>query len=146
MVDFNEILVPVDGSEGSHRAARWGAQLAAAVELPLKLAYVVPMTPESVMATSRLSAAEVEELQRSRAREVLDKAKAALAEQTAGSEPGEVVLTGDAANEILHYMKQHPNTLVVMGRRGLSPIKTLMMGSVSEKVMRHAPGIVTLVN
>ncbi|MEE4303556.1 MAG: universal stress protein [Wenzhouxiangella sp.] len=32
-----------------------------------------------------------------------------------------------------------------MGRRGLSKIKSLLMGSVSSKVAAHAPGLVTVV-
>lgn len=53
---------------------------------------------------------------------------------------------GDPANEVIGYVGEHPKALVVMGRRGLSPIQSLLMGSVSEKVARHAQGAVTLVN
>jgi universal stress protein A len=35
--------------------------------------------------------------------------------------------------------------LVVMGSRGLSPMKELLIGSVSETVLRHAPCPVTVV-
>jgi nucleotide-binding universal stress UspA family protein len=144
MVDFNEILVPVDGSDGSHRAALFGAQLASGLSLPLKLAYVVPLTAEGAMAFAKLSKSEVEESQRLQARTALDQAKGAIGGTQA--QVSEEILIGDAAEEILNYSNQHPKTLIVMGRRGLSPIKTLMLGSVSEKVMRYAHGPVTVVN
>jgi nucleotide-binding universal stress UspA family protein len=143
MVDFDEILVPVDGSEGSHRAAQFGAQLAARLSLPLKLANVVPLTAESAMAFAKLSKEEVEEAQRLQARSALDKARAAVG--ASGATTVEAIMIGDAAEELLNYSAQHPKTLIVMGRRGLSPFKTLMLGSVSEKVMRYATGPVTVV-
>jgi nucleotide-binding universal stress UspA family protein len=144
MVDFTEILVPVDGSDGSHRAATFGAQLARGLNLPLKLAFVVPLTAENTMAFAKLSREEIEAIENQQARMVLDKAQGVIAGQ--GTSVAELVLIGDAAEEILNYSRQNPQTLIVMGRRGLSPIKTLMLGSVSEKVMRYASGPVTIVN
>jgi nucleotide-binding universal stress UspA family protein len=144
MVDFSEIFVPVDGSDGSHRAARFAAGLARGLKLPLKLAFVVPLTAENTMAFAKLSRDEIELIQNQQARTVLDKAQAVVAE--AGATVVEQVLIGDAAEEILNYGNQNPSALIVMGRRGLSPIKTLMLGSVSEKVMRYASGPVTVVN
>ncbi|MFU8817162.1 MAG: universal stress protein [Pseudomonadales bacterium] len=144
MVGFDEIMVPVDGSEGSHRAARFGGQLAAGLQLPLKLAYVVPLTREGVMAFAKMTKEEVETFEHQQARSVLDKVVAAIGDT--GADMSEVVLIGDPAEEILNYSAKHPKALLVMGRRGLSPIKSLMLGSVSEKVMRYAQGAVTVVN
>ncbi|MEQ8485646.1 MAG: universal stress protein [Pseudomonadales bacterium] len=46
----------------------------------------------------------------------------------------------------LAYLNKRPGTLAVMGRRGLSPIKSLLLGSVSDKVVRHATNPVLVVN
>jgi len=146
MIDFDEVLVPADGSPGAHRAALFGAHLAGKLGVPLKLTYVVPLTSESVMALAKLSKAEIEQLQQQQARGVLDQARAVLDQAGAAAQAKDLVLIGDAAEEILNYVQQHPKTLVVMGRRGLSPLKSLMLGSVSEKVMRYAQGAVMLVN
>jgi nucleotide-binding universal stress UspA family protein len=146
MVEFDEILVPVDGSEGSHRAALFGARLAAALGAPVKLGYVVPLAPEAVMALAKLSREEVREREQASARLVLDQAQALLAAEGIHVSTEQVVMIGDAATEIISYIDKHPRSLIVMGRRGLSPIKSLMVGSVSEKVMRYAQGAVTLVN
>ena len=144
MVEFDEILVPVDGSDGSHRAALFGARLASALGSKLKLSYVVPLTSESVMAMAKMAKEDIVSAQQQQARAVIDLALTAIGSAHAGTE--EVIMIGDAAEEILNYIDKHPRSLVVMGRRGLSPMKSLLVGSVSEKVMRYAHGAVTLVN
>lgn len=144
MAEFDHILVPVDGSEGSLRAARFAARLGTALDSPIKLAYVVTMTPESVMSLSHLDKPEVERIANERARTVLTNAREALG--NAADRADDVILSGDPAEEILHYSSKNPQALIVMGRRGLSPVKSLVLGSVSERVMRHASGVVTLVN
>lgn len=144
MVQFDEIVVPVDGSDGAGRAAAFGARLAAAIRCPIRLVYVFPATSMAIVGFARMSAEEIKRAQSSAAREMFDKARAMIGD-TVG-EVDEFVLLGDPANELIGYVAQHPNTLVVMGRRGLSPMQSLLMGSVSEKVARYAQGAVTLVN
>lgn len=144
MAEFDQIIVPVDGSEGSMRAARFAARLSTALDSPIKLAYVVALSPEAVMGLSNLDKSEVERIQHDRAQSVLQDARKALDDVAERAE--DIVLSGDPAEEILYYVSKNPNSLVVMGRRGLSPVKSLLLGSVSERVMRHAEGSVTLVN
>lgn len=45
-----------------------------------------------------------------------------------------VPLKGDPAHQILEYAKEHEQDLIIMGSRGLSGIKEIMLGSVSHKV------------
>ena len=46
---------------------------------------------------------------------------------------------GDPDDEILRFCEEHGDFgLIVMGSRGLGPIKRRLMGSVSESVVRHA--------
>ena len=144
MVEFDEIVVPVDGSDGAGRAASFAARLAAAIRCPVRLLYVFPATPMAMVGFSRMSSEEIKQAQNSAARDIFGKARAAIGD--AGTEVDELILLGDPGNELIGYVGQHPKTLVVMGRRGLSPIQSLLMGSVSEKVARHAQGAVTLVN
>lgn len=144
MVEFDEVIVPVDGSEGSGRAARFAARLAAATQCPLKLMYVLPASSALLMSMAKLSAEEIKQIEHNAAREAIESARTAMGDTGATAE--EVVAMGDPAEEIITYVDSHPKSLVVMGRRGLSRIQTLMLGSVSEKVMRHAKGAVTLVH
>lgn len=144
MGEFSRVIVLVDGSEGSIRASQFAARLHQALAVPLTLAHVVPMTPESVMGLSNLEKSQVEEIQRRRAESVLSSVREALGE--AGKDAEDAVLHGDPAEELLHYVNANPNALVVMGRRGLSPVKSLLLGSVSDKVLRGARVTVSLVN
>jgi nucleotide-binding universal stress UspA family protein len=141
---FQEILVPVDGSEGSQRAVRFADRLAAATGTPLKLIFVFSLPPTEFVTVARLSKEDIDNVRNSAARNVFATARAALTD--AGREVQEEVLFGDPAPEILHYINERPDALVVMGRRGLTRMESLMLGSVSEKVVRHAKGSVTIVN
>lgn len=50
-----------------------------------------------------------------------------------------VLVDGDAAGCILRCIDEHTVDLVIMGSRGLSNIKAIVLGSVSHKVMNRAP-------
>ncbi len=145
MNEFEEVLVPVDGSESAERAAVFGARLAAALECTLTLTHVVALTPESVMALAKMSREEIQDHQQHIAEPLLEKAQAVLADHDIRVTDEPLVLIGDPAEEILNYLDKHPKTLVVMGRRGQSAIRRLAMGGVSDKIMRYAEGPVTLV-
>jgi nucleotide-binding universal stress UspA family protein len=54
-----------------------------------------------------------------------------------GDQPGEIIVTeGDAAAEILKTADETRAELIVMGTRGLSGLDHLLMGSVTERVVR----------
>ncbi len=144
MIEIDQIVVPVDGSEGASRAAVFAARLAAATSKPLSLLYVFPATPMALIGLASMSAEQIKQAEADASREIFEKARGAIADS--GVACSEVVLLGDPANELIGYVNQHPNSMLVMGRRGLSPIRSLLMGSVSEKVARHSHGAVTLVN
>lgn len=54
-----------------------------------------------------------------------------------GTSCGTLVAEGHPAEEIIKASKDHD--LVVMGTHGRSGLEHLLMGSVTEKVIRHAP-------
>lgn len=131
-----EVVVALDGSENSHRALLAAADLADAMGRPLGFLYVFP-----TRSTSGSSTAEDKE---SQSRAIFS---AALAELGSRRRPvREHLLVGDPAAEILDFMEAHPNAHLVLGRRGLSKIKALLLGSVSDKVTRHSRGLVTVVS
>ena len=55
------------------------------------------------------------------------------------------IALGDPAEEIIAQTERNAGLLVVIGRRGLSRMKSLLLGSVSDKVIRHAACPVTVV-
>ncbi|QMV41139.1 universal stress protein [Cohnella cholangitidis] len=64
--------------------------------------------------------------------EQLQQAKSKL--KSAGINPETVHLKGDPAHEILKYAGDTEQQLIIIGSRGLSGIKEMMLGSVSHKV------------
>lgn len=64
--------------------------------------------------------------------EQLQHAKSKL--KSAGINSETVHLKGDPAHEILKYAKDTEQQLIIIGSRGLSGIKEMMLGSVSHKV------------
>ena len=50
-----------------------------------------------------------------------------------------IIADGDPAEQILHYAEKGRANLIVMGSRGLSDLKGLLMGSVSHKVSQLSP-------
>jgi nucleotide-binding universal stress UspA family protein len=49
------------------------------------------------------------------------------------------------AQDIIDLATEDKTDLIIMGSRGLSPMEGLLLGSVSTKVLQHAPCAVTIV-
>jgi len=141
---MKEVLVPVDGSDNATRAARHGARLAKGLDAHLCLFYVLPAASNEIVGLASLTKEEIEQAVQSSARRAFDRIREDLGEELP-AEVMEKTALGDPAMEILRYTEAHPESHVVMGRRGLSAMRSLLLGSVSDKVIRHATSPVTVV-
>ncbi|MBS3805381.1 MAG: universal stress protein [Oleiphilaceae bacterium] len=138
------IVVACDGSEQSLKAAKMAASLAKATAQPLKMLAVFPASEIEKMAVTRVWSGDVEEEVNEFRRKVFSAAREAV---SGTAEPtDEILLKGDPAHQIVDYLKANPGTHLVLGRRGHSALTSLTLGSVSEKVVRHATGPVTVVS
>ncbi|MCM0612980.1 universal stress protein [Marinobacter sediminum] len=137
------IAVACDGSDQSLHAAKMAAELAQAMGQPLKLLSVYPYSKSSTLVVAGVEHSKIEEEKQKYGREVFEKAKEAI--QGRANVAEEVLLAGDPAHEILEYIHTHSGTHLVLGRRGHSVVRSLTLGSVSEKIVRHATGPVTVV-
>ncbi|WP_298449150.1 universal stress protein [uncultured Marinobacter sp.] len=138
------IVVACDGSEHSLEAARMAAELAKAMGQPLKLLSVFPSSRVEKLVIGGAMPESIDEEVNSYGREVLDAARKAVGSTVESAE--EVLLRGDPAKVILDYLEDNPGVHLVLGRRGHSLVRSLTLGSISEKVVRHASGPVTVVN
>lgn len=140
---YNTILVPTDGSESASRAAENGLDLAERYDATVHALYVVD-TSEDMEFVSGGGAEDLRRERRQRGRT----ATASLAER-ARSEGLDVVTAvreGVPYEEILAYTRENDVDLVVMGGHGSSGTdRHLLLGSVTEKVVRAAPVPVHLV-
>lgn len=144
MKEFRKIVVAVDGSDGSIRAARVAARLADSMQLPLVLLHVFPLMSNDIAGALGLSASELEEVRDRSATRVFRETRDQLSDRGLSIE--EVARIGDVAEEIIAYLGDASDLLMVMGRRGQSSIGALLLGSVSDKVLRHTHTPVTVVS
>lgn len=133
---YSKIVVGVDGSEASLRAAEKAADLARSMNASLVLVSVVPpptvllgelMTPEIVDPKPLVDAAN----------EALTRVAEKLRSEK-GVEVATRVIVGEPAESIIEIAEDEKADLIVVGRRGLSRIERLFIGSVTKKVLERA--------
>jgi nucleotide-binding universal stress UspA family protein len=101
------------------------------------------MTATETMGLANLSKEEIDEIKERQAAEAFDKARSVMGEVGAGADS--IVAVGDPADEIILAAKTRGYDHIVMGSRGLSPVKELLLGSVSDRVAREAHCPVTII-
>ena len=123
MIHVKRIMVPVDFSEPSKKAVNYGLSLASEFESRLLLAHIAPFDSG-----------------------LYDKAKAQLlqlvpADWRARLDFEIVVKAGDIREELLATVEEKEIDLVVMGSRGRSYFERMLLGSVTERLLRklHVP-------
>jgi nucleotide-binding universal stress UspA family protein len=132
---YRSILVALDGSPASEAALEQAIELARDEGARLTLIsaaapprwrpvgpYIVPIATE----------AELEK----QAQQVLDRAEARVPADVPVSS---IVRRGDAAKAILARIEQGEHDLVVIGSRGLGPVASLVLDSVSRGVLARSP-------
>ncbi|MHA7926100.1 MAG: universal stress protein [Marinobacter sp.] len=137
-------VVACDGSEHSSHAAKIAAELAKATGQSLKLLAVFPGTRLERLIVSGIPQSDIDEEANEYGRKAFDAAKQAVSGIVEPAE--EVLLKGDPAKEIVEYLDENHGSHMFLGRRGDSMLRSLTLGSVSEKVVRHAHGPVTVVS
>lgn len=155
MNGVNHLLLAVDGSEGSLRAARFAAMLAEATGAELTVLMVHNLEP--VMLHAMGPAGWSETVPYSSMSE--DEIKALVEQKTDNTEFADVheaidnpdltyrrvQLWGHASQQICNYAKSEGIDLIVIGSRGKTKFAQLLLGSVSSQVASHAPCPVTIV-
>jgi nucleotide-binding universal stress UspA family protein len=137
MITISHILCPVDFSEFSRHALHYATALAKWYRAPLTLLHVqpvmaIPAGPPEVMPVFVMTRDQQQQLLESLRKEVAE-------------EVGEAVLThvdvveGNAAREIVARAQSGHADLIVMGTHGASGFERLLLGSVTEKVVRKSP-------
>jgi nucleotide-binding universal stress UspA family protein len=134
-VTFTKILCPTDFSAGSDHALRVAVRLAKdhacelvlvhAVEIPQPAPYDVPVPPELLQQLGN------------EAKHMLDRAVATATELGASRVRGELV-TGVPWIAIVELAERQGFELCVIATHGCSGLSRVLLGSVAEKVVRHA--------
>lgn len=138
---IRKILVPVDGSESSRKAVEMSIAIARAAEAHLTILEVVeefgplPGYYEAAPAgTDRVK--WISEQRFEKVHPILD---------NAGVQWDRQVREGYAADVIVEIAEEGNYDMIVIGSRGLGAVGRFLIGSVSDKVVHHAPCSVTVV-
>jgi nucleotide-binding universal stress UspA family protein len=145
---FKKILVPVDGSADSLKALKFAESMTEKLGSEVVLLHVSELNPYQLMYDTVISPLpwlnEAASMLEAHAKEVIEKAKShvpALANKlqvkTMIGNPGEI---------IPQVAEENGCDLILMGTRGLSDLKGLIMGSVSHRVLQRSKVPVLIVN
>ena len=127
-----KILLATDGSEEARLAASTTAVLAASTDSELHVVTVGPFVPTFLATTEEEPARLARE-----ARRTLDE-QVGLIEASGERVTQAHLRLGGAAEEIVALAEDVGAGLIAMGSRGRGGIRRALMGSVSERVVRHA--------
>ncbi len=132
---YQNILVPVDGSETSFAAVAKAAELAKAFGSKITVVQVLTLDP--YIAAEYITANQTNDLiERARASIVktLEEAKQKFTEQ--GVEAETKLLEGQViAREITNAAKELNADLIVIGSHGRTGLKKLFLGSVAQSIL-----------
>ena len=146
---MERILVAIDGSEHSMKAVDAAADIATAVGAKLLLLAVVPSIATVAAELEPYARTEhlLNELPRLLAAVQPPFLEPAAARARAKQVP-EISLetaAGDPATEILAAARDKGIDLIVVGSRGRGRLGGILLGSVSQKIVTHAPCSVLIV-
>jgi nucleotide-binding universal stress UspA family protein len=135
---FHKILCPIDFSPGSQQAMRAAVRLASQLDAELVLAHAWYVPPVAFAGDYVLSPEVMQELNDD-AQAAIDRAAheaAALGARRLSTK----LLAGMPRHEIQKILAHDPTfDLVVLGTHGRTGLERVLLGSIAEAVVRHAP-------
>ncbi len=145
VVQLKRLVVPLDGSELAEKALPCGIELAKKMNLELILLRVYLM-PGVAYPTGNYAPdwKLLDQEMRQRASEYLDGKIRQLRNKGLGGLSFRV-LEGSAAEKIIEMARENPESLIVMSSHGASGIGRWVLGSVTERVIRHSDTAVVVV-
>ena len=159
---FNNILIPLDGSELSKLSLPVGEEVAAKLKIPIVLFEMAPMVYPSANSSNMYGTdyvkindrdeqviesnyAKANEAEESRVQAELIAIERELREK--GLSVDHRITSGiDAAKEIVQICKEKGIDLIIMPTRGRSGVNRWLLGSVTEKVLHFGEVPLLLIN
>jgi len=147
---LSKILVPVDGSTQAERALDYAIFLAKTCGASLGTIHVVqppttwpvspgwspPTSPDNLVHDERQTYRRMIEVIEANGNGILAMAEAKV--KAAGLTVEKIIESGHPADRIVKVASDNGYDLIVMGSRGNSGIKEVLLGSVSHHVCQHA--------
>ena len=149
---MRRILIPIDGSPASIKAAEKAVELSKLINGELIFITVVNMPSEDKYAFFGMNVEQQFTINR---KEMIDKL---VQEETkmlsivvrnldiGDCKVSQKVIVGKPADEIIKLAEEEKADYIFMGRRGFSPVERFFIGSVTQKVISTSPCPVIVVN
>jgi nucleotide-binding universal stress UspA family protein len=139
--EHTSIVIAVDDAGSSGRALDYGLEMAEALQLPVRIIHVATLRDPHQTDYQQLDLGHISkaadgmpELELGAA--LLDRAMERAGERQIEMEP--VLLVGDPTDCLLRFLDECDKPMLFVGRRGQSRLRELILGSVSDKLVRHA--------
>lgn len=138
---LRRVVLAVDGSEHAEHAARFAARFPLPSETEIVVCHVLrPYTPYPALHPEYVP--ELEQIiAEARQQQHADAARIVGAVTARLDQTGRTVTTvreGDPASEILALAREQEADLILFGARGASGLRGLLMGSVADRLLKHA--------
>lgn len=132
---YRGILVPTDGSPAAEEALGHGIDLAAETDVDLRVLSVVDVASLCVDVRADVQLESLE----SGAREVVERATATARDAGVSPVSGAVEMAESIHQGILDYVEDNEVDLIVVGTHGRTGFDRVVIGSVTEKLIRTSP-------
>lgn len=148
------LLVPVDGSEGAIKALRLAVSLGQATGAAVDMLYAFPRNAYELFGTPAEYATQehlkymnpeaFDKLRNDNAKKVFAAMRKALGDDARGIRD-QILLDGDAGEAVIRHADEADAPMIIVGSRGISRVRGLLIGSVSQRLVEHAHCPVTVV-
>ncbi|SFZ73873.1 universal stress protein [Chitinimonas taiwanensis] len=137
---YQRILVPVDDSDTSRQALLEATRFCCDQHGKTRLVHVIDLAQFTWGGAEFVDVGELQSTLRSAGRKVLDGAAALMQENGIEAETALIEIWGGAiSSALIEDAKTWPADIIVMGSHGWTGLDHLLLGSVAEGVVRHAP-------
>ena len=136
---LRSIIVPLDGSELAESVLPTAVKFARLFNVGMVLfrTYELPASAYYGRENYLPNYEELKNRVKEQAQDYLDKRIEAIKAERV-QRVSSVLIEGSGPNEIIDYARKTPNALITMCTHGRSGVKRWVLGSVTEKVVRHS--------
>lgn len=131
-----QVIIATDGSETANEAADFGIEMIGCSGAKVYAVYVIDTTPYRSVPLDKIWSDKVLEEFEKEGREATSYIE--KIGKAAGVEVESRVLKGHPAEKIVTFAEDNNIDMIIMGSLGKSGYERVLLGSVSEKVIRHA--------
>ena len=134
--NVKKILIPIDGSDYSMRAAEYGISIAKMLDAQITVVYVI----DQILLDQILKVTDSEdvELELKKDGQQYINYVLGIAEKE-GVKAASLLVKGRPFDQIVHLAKEQNMDLIVMGTYGLRGAERILIGSVAERVIEYSP-------